>query len=201
LQEECHCMTKSIKFYYDFSSPYTYIAHKKIREVQKKNAIKFIYCPMLLGGLHKLAGITANAFIKNKNDFMRQDCEMVSRKLKINFKFNDYFPMSSLNLMRGSLIINKDILNRYIDCFFDAYWKDNINLSDDEIFKNKLGDLQINVDNFLKDIRNKETKEKLIKLTQDAYDKKIFGAPTFICNNKIFWGQDRLDYAIEESFN
>ena len=61
-------MTKSIQFYYDFSSPYTYIAHKKIREVQKKNSIKFIYCPMLSGGLHKLAGITANAFIKNKNE-------------------------------------------------------------------------------------------------------------------------------------
>ena len=194
-------MTKSIQFYYDFSSPYTYIAHKKIREIQKKNSIKFIYCPMLLGGLHKLAGITANAFIKNKNEFMRRDCEMVSKKLKIDFKFNDYFPISSLNLMRGSLIINKDVSDKYIDFFFDAYWKDNINLSDNEIFKNKLKDLQINVDTFLKNISNKETKEKLIELTQEAYDKKIFGAPTFICNNKLFWGQDRLEYAIDESSN
>ena len=62
---------------------------------------------MLLGGLHKLAGITANAFIKNKNEFMRRDCEMVSKKLKIDFKFNDYFPISSLNLMRGSLVTIK----------------------------------------------------------------------------------------------
>ena len=100
--------------------------------------------------------------------------------------------------MRGSLVTNKDILDKYIDCFFDAYWRDNINLSDDENFKEKLKDLQINVDNFLKSISKKETKEKLIKLTQDAFDKKIFGAPTFICNDKIFWGQDRLDYAIEE---
>ena len=89
---------------------------------------------MLLGGLHKLAGITANAFIKNKNEFMRRDCEMVSKKLKIDFKFNDYFPISSLNLMRGSLVTNKDISDKYIDCFFDAYWRDNINLSDDENF-------------------------------------------------------------------
>ena len=194
-------MTKSIQFYYDFSSPYTYIAHKKIREIQKKNSIKFIYCPMLLGGLHKLAGITANAFIKNKNEFMRRDCEMVSKKLKIDFKFNDYFPISSLNLMRGSLVTNKEILDKYIDCFFDAYWRDNINLSVNDIFKNILEDLGINVDTFFKNISNKETKEKLIKLTQDAYNKKIFGAPTFICNNKIFWGQDRLDYAIEEFSN
>ena len=139
-------MNKSIQFYYDFSSPYTYIAHKKIREIQKKDSIKFIYCPMLLGGLHKLAGITANAFIKNKNEFMRRDCEMVSKKLKIDFKFNDYFPISSLNLMRGSLVTNKDISDKYIDCFFDAYWRDNINLSDDENFKEKLKDLQIDVD-------------------------------------------------------
>ena len=100
--------------------------------------------------------------------------------------------------MRGSLVTTKDILDKYIDCFFDAYWKDNVNLSDDENFKEKLKDLQIDVDNFLNSISKKETKEKLIKLTQDAFDKKIFGAPTFICNDKIFWGQDRLDYAIEE---
>ena len=68
----------------------------------------------------------------------------------------------------------------------------------DENFKEKLKDLQIDVDDFLNSISKKETKEKLIKLTQDAFNKKIFGAPTFICNDKIFWGQDRLDYAIEE---
>ena len=95
-------------------------------------------------------------------------------------------------------IRDRDISDQYIDCFFDAYWRDNINLSDDENFKEKLRDLQIDVDNFLSTISKNETKEKLIKLTQDAFDKKIFGAPTFICNDKIFWGQDRLDYAIEE---
>ena len=185
-------MTKEILFYYDFSSPYTYIAHKRIRELQKKGFAKFTYCTLVLGGWHKLAGIKANAFIKNKNEFMRLDCEMVSKKLKIDFKFNNYFPISSLNLMRGSLVTSKDILDKYIDCFFDAYWKDNINLSDNEIFKNKLEDLELNVDTFLKNISNKETKEKLIKLTQDAYNKKIFGATTFICNNKIYWGSGQI---------
>ena len=96
------------------------------------------------------------------------------------------------------MVTKGDVLDKYIDCFFDAYWRDNIDLSDDENFKEKLRYLQIDVDNFLNSISKKETKEKLIKLTQDAFDKKIFGAPTFICNDKIFWGQDRLDYAIEE---
>ena len=122
-------MTKEILFYYDFSSPYTYIAHKRIRELQKKGLAKFVYCPMLLGGLHKLAGITANAFIKNKNEFMRLDCEMVSKKLKIDFKFNEYFPISSLNLMRGYLYLSDDQKYNYLNTFFEAYWKDNLDLS------------------------------------------------------------------------
>ena len=191
-------MTKSIQFYYDFSSPYTYIAHKKIREIQKKNPIKFIYCPMLLGGLHKLAGITANAFIKNKNEFMRRDCEMVSKKLKIDFKFNDYFPISSLNLMRGSLVTNKDILDKYIDCFFDAYWKDNQDLSKIENVAKLLSNIKIDSEEFFKSIKEQSIKDKLIKLTSDAFKKEVFGTPTFIVNNKIFWGQDRLEYALEE---
>ena len=69
-------MIKEIQFYYDFSSPYTYIAHKKIKKF-KNNNINFLYKPMLLGGLHKLAGITANAFIGHKNEFMTQDLSLI----------------------------------------------------------------------------------------------------------------------------
>ena len=59
-------MTKEVDFYFDIISPYTYIAHKKIQKINKNNKIKFNYKPVLLGGLHKLAGITAPAFNKFK---------------------------------------------------------------------------------------------------------------------------------------
>ena len=75
---------------------------------------------MLLGGLHKLAGITANAFIEHKNDFMIQDCIMVSKKLGINFYFNDKFPINSLYLMRGTLVLEENLLEKYIDIFFES---------------------------------------------------------------------------------
>ena len=51
---------------------------------------------------------------------------------------------------------------------------------------------------FFKEIQNQKIKEKLIDLTSNAFEKDIFGAPTFVVNNKIFWGQDRLDYALDE---
>ena len=191
-------MTKEIHFYYDFSSPYTYIAHKRIKEIKKNKNINFLYKPMLLGGLHKLAGITANAFIGHKNEFMIQDCEMISKKLRINFHFNDKFPINSLYLMRGTLVLEDNILKEYIDTFFESYWQFNTDLSDRNIFEKKLNQIGINVDKFFQDIEKKEVKEKLKLFTNEAFSKKIFGAPTFLYNNKIYWGQDRLDYVVDE---
>ena len=194
-------MIKSIEFYYDFISPYSFVAHKRIRNIEKKENINFIYKPILLGGLHNLAGITAPAFINSKKKFIYQDCNMVAKKFNINFKFNDKFPINSLNLMRGVLVINKELKNKYIDFFFDAYWSSNIDLSDESNIKNILSKIQINTNNFFNDIKKQETKNLLKKLTKEAYDKEIFGAPSFIVNNKLFWGQDRLDYVVDEFLN
>ena len=115
-------MTKSIEFYFDFVSPYSFLAHKKIRKIENNENIKFIYKPILLGGLHNLIGITAPAFINPKAKFMVRDCKMVAKKFEIKFTFNPLFPINSINLMRGFLSINPDKKNTYIDYFFDAYF-------------------------------------------------------------------------------
>ena len=59
-------------------------------------------------------------------------------------------------------------------------------------------DLNIDSDEFFQSIKEQSVKDQLIKLTTDAFQKEVFGTPTFIVNNKIFWGQDRLEYALEE---
>ena len=59
-------MIKSLEFYFDFISPYSFLAYKKLISLNNKNKIKVIYKPLLLGGLHKLGGITASAFNKRK---------------------------------------------------------------------------------------------------------------------------------------
>jgi 2-hydroxychromene-2-carboxylate isomerase len=191
-------MSKSIDFYFDFISPYSFLAHKRIRKIQKAENIKFTYKPILLGGLHNLIGITAPAFINSKAKFMFRDCKMVSKKFNIKFKFNPLFPINSLNLMRGLLSVKNGLKNTYIDFFFDAYWQDALNLNEEKIIFNILKKIKINKRNFLKNINDQKIKDKLKQLTQYAYEKDIFGAPTFVVNKKIFWGQDRLNFALEE---
>ena len=88
-----------------------------------------------------------------------------------------------------------------MNCFFDAYWKDNYDLSNVENMSKLIRDLNIDSEEFFQSIKEQSVKDKLIKLTTDAFEKEVFGTPTFIINDKIFWGQDRLEYALEELKN
>ena len=99
-------MTKKIDFYFDFISPYSYLAHKIIVDLDIRE--KFSYKAILLGGLHNLGGITAPAFNERKMKNMKNDCTLIAKKNKIDFIWNDKFPINSLYLMRGYLFINND---------------------------------------------------------------------------------------------
>ena len=193
-------MIKSFDFFFDFISPYSYLAHKQIRNIEFQNKIEINYMPILLGGLLNLVEIKAPAFIPSKAKFMIKDCKLFAEKLNIKFKFNSYFPMHTLNLMRGVLIARKENkTSLYIDKFFDACWKDGLNLNDQEIVDKILEDLNFNLEAFKLKISEQKIKDELKKRTKDAYLKGVFGAPSFIINNKMFWGQDRLEFVLKEA--
>ena len=191
-------MSSYIDFYFDIISPYSYIAHKKIQKIKEHQKVIFNYKPILLGGLHNLAGINAPAFNKFKIKNMQSDCELVSKKNSISFKWNLKFPINSLPIMRGYLSVEDGQKDDYLNIFFDAYWRDNLDLSSDKEFSKLLESLKIDSKIFFEKITQQSIKDTLKKFTNDAFEKEVFGAPTFIVDNKIFWGQDRLEYALEE---
>ena len=191
-------MSNYVDFYFDVISPYSYIAHKKIQKIKENQKIIFNYKPILLGGLHNLAGISAPAFNKYKMKNMQSDCELVSKKNDISFKWNSKFPINSLSMMRGYLSVADNQKKNYLDIFFNAYWRDNVDLSSEQEFSKLLDALGIDTKIFFDKIKQQSIKDDLKKLTSDAFEKEVFGAQTFIVDNKIFWGQDRLEYAIEE---
>ncbi len=192
-------MNKLVEFYFDFVSPYSFISYQQIKRLIKHEDIKFKLKPILLGGLHNLHGIKAPAFIPAKAKFMIRDCKMVAEKNKISFKFNSYFPIKTLELMRGVLIAEEDnIESHYIDKIFEAIWVNGFNMNDQSVVNKILKNLEINPKTFFLRSANQNIKDLLKKRTKEAYGKGIFGAPTFCVNNKIFWGQDRLEYALNE---
>ncbi len=193
-------MIKPFDFYFDFVSPYSFLAHKEIIKIEKINKVKIRYKPILLGGLHNLHGIKAPAFIPAKAKHMIRDCKLIAEKNNIKFKFNSYFPIRSLNLMRGVLIAEEDnYKSYYIDNIFNAIWQDGLNMNDESIIQKILKNLNVNPKTFQLRSASSSIKDSLRKKTNEAYEKGIFGAPSFISNNKIFWGQDRLEFALNEA--
>ena len=193
-------MIKSFDFYFDFVSPYSFFAHKEIIKIEKKNSIKIKYKPILLGGLHNLHGIKAPAFIPAKAKHMIRDCKLIAEKNKIKFKFNSYFPIRSLNLMRGVFVAEEDnFKSYYINNIFDAIWQDGLNMNDENVIEKILKNLNVNPKTFILRSASSSIKDSLKKRTNEAYEKGIFGAPSFVSNNKIFWGQDRIEFALNEA--
>ena len=193
-------MIKSFDFYFDFASPYTFIAHKEIRKIEKENPVTIKYMPVLLGGLLKAAGIKPNADIPIKAKYMIRDCKLWAEKYKINFKFNNYFPIKTLNLMRCVLVAEKKLFAQdFINKVFDGIWKNDLNLNDNTVVEKLLGNFNINPKTFLLEATSSKIKEDLRKKTEEASNKGIFGLPSFIVNNKIFWGQDRLEFVLNEA--
>ena len=193
-------MIKPLEFYFDFISPYSFLAHKQIREMENKEGVKVIYKPVLLGGLHNLHGIKAPAFIPAKAKHMVRDCKLIAEKNNIRFKFNSYFPIRSLNLMRGVLVAEEDNIKKYyIDNIFNTIWQDGLNMNDAIVIQKILQNMTINPKTFSLRTTSSLIKDLLRKKTNEAYEKGVFGAPTFVVNNKIFWGQDRIEFALREA--
>ena len=123
-----------------------------------------------------------------------------AEKNNIRFKFNYYFPIRTLNLMRGVLVAEEDnIKSYYIDSIFDTIWQDGLNMNDEIVIQKVLKNLNVNPKTFFLRSTSSLIKDSLRKKTSDAYEKGIFGAPTFVVNDKIFWGQDRIEFALKEA--
>ena len=192
--------SKKIDFYFDISSPYSYLAHTQLRKYEKETGEKINYMPIFLGGLHRLADITAPGLNPLRGKYLIKDLKLFADKYKIKYQFNRYFPIKSIQIMRGSLVAGQSgFFHSYIDKFFVAAWIDSLNLNDENIFKKFLKNMDINYDDFVQKSSDPKIKDDLKNRTDTAFKRGIFGAPTFIVNGKMFWGQDRLEFVFKEA--
>ena len=191
---------KKIDFYFDISSPYSYLAHEQIKRFEKENKIKVNYMPILLGGIHQLANITAPGLNPSKAKHMIKDLKICADWFKVKFQFNRYFPLKTVNIMRGALIAEKEgFLNNYVDQFYKAAWVDSLNLNDGKILERFIKNMNINPKSFIEKLSDQKIKDDLRTKTNIAFKRGVFGAPTFIVGSKMFFGQDRLEFVFREA--
>ena len=108
--------------------------------------------------------------------------------------------LRSLTLMRGVFFAEEDnYKSYYIDNIFNSIWQDGLNMNDENIIQKVLKNLNVNPKTFALRATSSAIKDSLKRKTSEAYEKGIFGAPTFVSNNKIFWGQDRIEFVLKEA--
>ena len=192
-------MSKTVEFWYDFLSPTAYLGYWRLKDIAARTGATIDYHPMLLGGVFKATGNQTPVNVKPKGKWMFFDMSNYARKYGVPLKSNPYFVFSSLPLMRGAILAQeRGELEPYNDTIFYGVWRDARNLADPGIIVETLKEAGLDADAYVDGIQQQDVKDKLIANTDEAVEKGAFGAPTFFVGDKMWWGQDRLDWVEEE---
>ena len=192
-------MTKTVEFYFDFGSPYSYLAYKALPGIAAAHGAQIVWRPMLLGGVFKATGNHSPAEVPAKSKWMNRDMQRWAARYGAVFRRNPHFPVNTLTLMRGAVGTQMRGLDfdKYAAAVFHAMWGEPRNLGDPQEFAAVLRQAGFDADAFLSLVNDPAVKEQLKKNTEEAVARGVFGAPTFFVGEEMFWGQDRLDFVAE----
>ena len=131
----------------------------------------------------------------------KHDLPRFARKYGVPLNFNPHFPINTLQLMRAATAMYEDInFEIFINCIFKSIWIDGLNMGDERVVESVLIQNKFDSINILDQIKTDEVKQTLIKNTEEAINRGLFGVPTIFINDEMFFGQDRLDF-VEEMIN
>jgi len=188
-------MNKNVDFYFDYGSPATYLAWTQIDKIINDGNAKLNMIPMLLGGVFKETGNSSPAFIPAKSKWMGKDLKKHAEIYGVEYNSNSIFPINTLNLMRGAIAAKKmNIFEKYSEAIFTGIWVKDVNLGDISILQDYLNKNGIDSIQLFDLVQSDKIKTELIENTKQAVEKGVFGAPTFIVNNELIFGQDRLEF-------
>ncbi len=187
-----------VEFHFDFGSPNAYLAHRVIPAIEARTHATFRYVPVLLGGIFKATGnrSPAEAFagIRNKPEYERLETERFVRRHRIEgFVRNPFFPVNTLQIMRGAVAAQMDgELERYVDAMFHHMWEAPKKLDDPDVLRDALGASGLDAAAVLARIQDPAVKGGLIANTENSVARGTFGSPTFFVGEAIYFGKDRL---------
>jgi len=189
-------MVGRIEFLFDFGSPTTFLAHRRLAGVVQRTGAIVEYVPVLLGGLFKATGNASPAAVPAKGRWMNIDMARFAERHGVLLRQNPHFPINTIQLMRiATGLVGHPDFARYVDVVFDAMWVHERNMGDPAEVRAVLAGFD--ADALLELAADPEVKERLRATTDSAVARGVFGAPTFFVGDAMYFGQDRLDWVEE----
>ena len=190
-------MAKKLEFFYDCSSPWTYLAFTKIEDVARRHDAELIWRPILVGGLFntvnpsvyegraKPVPVKAKYYVKDLRDW--------ANFYGIKIGNPTVFPVNSVKAMRGAFVANEHrLISRYSRRVFESYWGDNKDISKDDVLREIVREVGLDEKEFFTKIASDEYKAKLRVNVEELIARGGFGSPTMFVEDSMFFGNDRL---------
>ena len=194
---------KSVEFYFDLGSPYSYLAYYRLLQIAEQQEIQIVYKPILLGGVFKATGIRSPIEIPVKGAYSILDMQRWAEYYQIPMQMNPHFPMNTLTLMRiltGVQLLHLEKFEQVLKLLFDAMFGTPQNLNELTVLAEVLKPSGFSVEDIMSMVQSDVVKQKLITETEQAIQRGLFGAPTFFVGDEMYWGQDRLHF-VEQALN
>ncbi len=191
---------RRFEFWFDVGSAYSYIAWRALPGLVVRTGAQVVLRPMLLGGVFKATGNRSPVEVAAKGRWAATDLALWASRLDVPFRFNPWFPVNTLPLMRaaaGLRLRDPEALPRYLDAAFGAIWAQPRNVSEPAELAVVLSEAGFDPPAFVALIEDPAVKEALKRDTDEAIGRGVFGAPTFFVGDRMFFGQDRMDFVAE----
>ena len=188
-------MARTLEFYFDYGSPYSYLADTQVEAIAQRAGAMLVRKPMLLGGVFKATGNHSPAELPQKSAWSAFDMPMWARHYGVPFQRNPFFPVNTLALMRGAAAAQIDgSFERYHPAVFKAMWVEGRNLNDMKEVAAVLSASGLDAAKFGARIQDQDVKDRLKTTTEEAVARGVFGAPTCFVDKMMFFGNDRLPF-------
>jgi 2-hydroxychromene-2-carboxylate isomerase len=189
-------MPGTIDFYFDFSSPYSYLASEQIDAVAARHARTVDYRPVLLGAVFKTSGgAPLTEQYGPKAEYSKHDFARSARFAGVAYRKPSRFPIATVAAARGLLWLQQNApaqAARFIHAVFRAYFVDDRDISDAAVILEVARSVGIDADALAAGMQQPAIKDLLKQRVEEAIAFGLFGAPTIVVDGERFWGNDRL---------
>jgi 2-hydroxychromene-2-carboxylate isomerase len=192
-------MSKIIDFYFDFSSPYGYLASKRIEQIATAHNHVVVWHPILLGAIFKVTGQAPLTEAPLKGDYALMDFARSAREHNLDYKHPEVFPIGAVAACRATLWLrdadqaSNTQTSEFIQAVFHAYYADEKDITNPSVLGEIAVSLGIDSAQMLNALSEQFVKDALRGEVDKAIAAGVFGSPVMIVDKEIFWGNDRLE--------
>ena len=193
-------MTKQVEFWFEFGSTYSYPTAMRIESLADENRVKIVWRPFLLGPVFKDQGWEDSPFnlYPAKGKYMWRDLERICDSQHIGFQRPSVFPRNGLLATRVACrFSDADWMPEFVREIYMANFKYDLDISSREVVSQCISKYSENPEPILVEAETAESKQLLKLQTERAQELGIFGSPSFLVGEELFWGNDRLEAAME----